>query len=153
MTAVIDSFTGEYDFLSNFHPSPVCLGTDRSFRATTVEHAFQALKTADLEEQLLVLTQPTPGKAKRAGRKVTMRGNWNVIRDGVMYDLLSKKFEDPILKEKLLATGDAELIEGNDWGDTYWGKCKGEGENILGILLMQVRVECGGFGPPNSLPV
>jgi predicted NAD-dependent protein-ADP-ribosyltransferase YbiA (DUF1768 family) len=41
----------------------------------------------------------------------------------------------------LLETGDAELIEGNDWGDTFWGVCGGKGNNFLGKLLMEVRKE------------
>ena len=43
------------------------------------------------------------------------------------------------LKEKLLATGDAELIEGNTWNDTYWGVCRGKGKNHLGKIIMEVR--------------
>ena len=52
---------------------------------------------------------------------------------------LGYKFIGTLLEPLLLATGDAELIEGNNWGDTYWGKCNGQGLNRLGILLMQIR--------------
>ena len=55
--------------------------------------------------------------------------------------LLRSKFSDPELAEALLATGDAELVEGNTWGDPFWGVYKGKGENMLGRLLMEVRGE------------
>jgi len=48
------------------------------------------------------------------------------------------------LKEKLLATGDEELVEGNDWNDRVWGKVDGVGENHLGRLLMKIRAELRG---------
>ena len=62
-----------------------------------------------------------------------------------MEDFLRQKFTDSDLKEKLLATGDAELIEGNHWGDVIWGVCNGIGENNLGKLLMNIRndLKCG----------
>lgn len=64
------------------------------------------------------------------------------MRDGVMLQLLRQKFlGDEELRRKLLRTGDAMLVEGNYWGDTYWGVCFGSGKNMLGKLLMQVREE------------
>ena len=56
-----------------------------------------------------------------------------------MLELLHLKFRHPVLKDQLLATGDVELIEGNDWGDEFWGVCCGKGSNNLGKLLMLVR--------------
>lgn len=56
-----------------------------------------------------------------------------------MKELIMIKFQNPLLKEKLLNTGDALLIEGNTWRDYYWGECKGKGENHLGKILMEVR--------------
>ena len=58
-----------------------------------------------------------------------------------MSQLLMEKFANPKLREKLLATGDEELIEGNDWGDLHFGidsKTR-KGENVLGKLLMEIR--------------
>lgn len=129
---LIDRFRGEYDFLSNFYLEDDC---------TTVEHFFQALKTKDTAEQEKILNAPTPGSAKRLGRTVKLRSDWEEIKDDIMYELVRDKFEDPELAEKLLATGEAELIEGNTWGDTYWGVCRGRGLNKLGRILMQVRAE------------
>lgn len=128
----IDSFIGEYRFLSNFYPSPID-------GYPTVEHAFQALKADNSEDMEYIRTRPTPGEAKRAGRKVKMKAGWNDIRLSVMRALVFKKFENEALKQKLLATGDAELIEGNTWNDTFWGVCKGVGENNLGKILMDAR--------------
>ena len=58
-----------------------------------------------------------------------------------MHGLLQQKFSFTVLKRQLLETGAAELIEGNYWGDRYWGVCKGVGDNWLGKLLMTVRKE------------
>jgi ribA/ribD-fused uncharacterized protein len=138
MTGQITSFTGEYEFLSNFSWSPVL---HDSIQYPTVEHAFQAAKTYDKDERRRIAALPTPGMAKRAGRKVKLRKNWNEMRVKVMRTLLRKKFLHPGLAGKLLATEDAELIEGNSWGDTFWGVCNGVGENRLGKLLMEIREE------------
>jgi hypothetical protein len=59
-----------------------------------------------------------------------------------MFELLHLKFTNDRLRDMLLATGNAELIEGNNWRDTFWGQCPiGTGANHLGRLLMQVRKE------------
>jgi hypothetical protein len=133
------SFSGEYSFLSNFHPSPVLMDGQQY---PTVEHAFQAAKTNSVAERQVIQMISTPGQAKRQGRKVTLRGEWEVIKLGVMLQLLRRKFDpDSVLAYELLATGDKELIETNTSNDTYWGVCGGKGENHLGKLLMQVRNE------------
>lgn len=135
----ITSFDGEHAFLSNFHPSPV------TFEGTiypTVEHAFQAAKTDDPRERAAVLAQATPGGAKRLGRRLTLRPDWDEARVPVMHVLVYEKFANhPDLAERLLATGDAELVEGNGWGDVFWGVCRGVGANNLGRILMQVRAQ------------
>lgn len=132
----IDNFVGEHRFLSNFSPSP--LEVDGQSYAT-VEHAFQALKTENPTEQEIVRNARTPGQAKKLGRRVTLRADWNTARVGVMKMLLEKKFSDKVLRSELLATGDAELVEGNYWNDRFWGVCRGSGENWLGKLLMEIR--------------
>lgn len=137
----IDSFSGEYDFLSNFYP----------LKDKTVEHWFQAMKTRDEEQQEWVLTAPTPGAAKKRGRKVTLREDWNDIRLEVMEMCLREKFSDPVLCQKLLDTGDAELIEGNTWNDTFWGVCRGKGENNLGKLLMELRTRLRNEKDPDAV--
>lgn len=133
---MINSFSGGYRFLSNFFFSPVVLD-DIEYR--TVEHAYQAAKTHDLAMRTRICLADTPGEAKRLGRKVVLRPEWETVKLDVMYWLVQQKFSNPALKRLLLATGEAELIEGNSWGDTFWGVSKGVGENHLGRILMRVR--------------
>ena len=148
MESVISRFEGEYEFLSNFYPSKIIYDIDDGhiIYAPTVEHAFQAAKTINWLEEPDILTAPTPGKAKRLGRKCELRKDWEEVKDNVMRKFLCKKFAIPELRQKLLDTGDAYLIEGNYWHDNHFGicyceKCKGKGENILGQLLMDIREE------------
>lgn len=139
MVPKIDKFEGEYRFLSNFWPAPI-LFCGVSYPST--EHAYQAFKSEDLEQRIFIAGIPSPGEAKRyARRNVTLRRGWDGMKLEVMLELLRLKFSNPALRVKLLATGQAELIEGNDWGDKFWGVHNGEGENWLGKLLMQVRDE------------
>lgn len=125
-------------FLSNFYPATVKYD---GCPYATVEHAYQAAKTTDLRWRLRVGSAFGPGAAKKLGRLVPLRRDWEQIKQRVMLELLRDKFRDPVLRDKLLATGDAELIEGNHWHDTYWGVCNGAGENHLGKLLMVLRGE------------
>lgn len=135
---MIDSFQGEFRFLSNFHSCNIRLGGELY---PSTEHAFQAAKTLDPIERMQIRADRNPGEAKRLGRKVKLRADWDSIRDDVMLACLRQKFSREPLRSKLLATGDQELVEGNTWGDRYWGQCDGEGLNKLGKLLMQVRHE------------
>lgn len=135
---MIDRFDGEYSFLSNFELSPF---TVNGVVFPTMEHYFQAMKATNQEDLLEITKAPTPGKAKRLGRKVKIRSDWEYIKKDIMLEGLRKKFAIPELKQKLLDTGDAYLEEGNTWGDCYWGVCNGTGENNLGKLLMRVREE------------
>jgi len=113
----------------------------------SVEHAYQAAKTNNWSERAWIIAAPTPAKAKRIGRSVTLRPDWDNIKVDIMYQILKSKFWLPKLKKQLLATNSATLIEGNTWHDNFWGncvcaKCKDvEGKNVLGTLLMQLRRE------------
>jgi len=136
---MIDKFDGtEFRFLSNFYPSKVVLD-DIEF--PTVEHAFQAAKTLDIEERLTIKEASTPGVAKIMGRHVALRLDWEEIKIDVMEALVRQKFNDPALREKLLATGDQILVEGNTWHDSFWGVYNGIGANNLGKILMKIRNE------------
>ena len=104
--------------------------------------AFQAAKTFDPDEKLAVAQATTPGSAKRLGGKVQLRPDWEQVKVGLMEDLVRLKFTTHAdLRAKLLATGDAELVEGNNWNDRFWGVCRGKGRNELGKILMKVRSE------------
>ncbi len=134
---MINSFNGEYKFLSNFYDSWV-IGVDGS-NYPTVEHAYQAAKTSDLLSIHEIRHARTPAEAKRLGRLAPLKSDWEEIKIKVMGFLLMQKFQDGILQDQLIETGNQNLIEGNTWGDTFWGVCNGVGENHLGRLLMKVR--------------
>lgn len=134
----IDSFDGEFAFLSNFYPAPVNFD-GRCYPNN--EAAFQAQKCPERRDEFIALGQQ-PGKQKRLGRKVPLRPDWEDVKDDVMHAICLCKFaQNPGLAQKLLATGNAELIEGNYWHDHYWGICNGTGQNKLGKILMQIRAE------------
>lgn len=138
----IDSFKGDYRWLSNFHMIDVEWQGD-TYRST--EHAYQAAKTEDPDQRREIREAKTPGKAKRLGQKVTLHKLWvekeRICKLATMKGILRKKFEDPLLREKLIQTGRHHLVEGNDWDDKFWGVCNGEGENHLGRILMDIRAE------------
>jgi ribA/ribD-fused uncharacterized protein len=133
MPEKIDSFTDDHRFLSNFEGK--------------VEWIFQAMKTTDWKEQVRVLSASTPGEAKKRGRKVTLRPDWDEIRLDVMEAAVREKFSQPLMARLLEETGDAELVEGNYWHDQFWGDCtcnhhyRSPGQNHLGKLLMKIREE------------
>ena len=136
---MINSFRGEHAFLSNFYTSSVYLDDEPYI---SVEHAYQAAKTLIYVERERIRRAPKPGDAKRLGKKVTLRSDWNEIRLSIMEDLLRQKFTlHKFLGEWLVETGDEELQEGNTWGDRYWGTVNRVGENHLGKLLMRIREE------------
>lgn len=140
---VISRFRGRYNFLSNFSPSPFELD-GRLW--PTVEHAFQAAKTEDKGLQEQIRTTEFSSMAKRLGRQVPLRKDWEKVKVEVMGGLLVCKFSKPTFKQLLLDTGKAYIIEGNKWHDNYWGVCQcakcmasGPAYNVLGHLLMGVR--------------
>ncbi len=143
---MINKFENEYAFLSNFYPSLIAPFGD-NITYPTVEHAFQACKTLNLKERESIANQPTPGKAKYLGRHVKLRSDWNEIKYTIMFQCVKEKFKIPELRQKLLATKDEKLIEGNQWHDNTWGdcqcpKCKSiPGKNYLGKILMEVRAD------------
>lgn len=132
-------FFGEYKWLSNFWPVQIEY-EGRVYGST--EAAYMATKTLDLELRDL-LTTYTPLEAKAVGAQIELRPDWNRLRTGVMLDVLQLKFKVPELRDKLLATGDLYLEETNYWNDKYWGRCKGQGLNMLGHLIMAVRKSIG----------
>ena len=150
-------FKDDSGYLSNFYPCFIVLdGT----QYPSVEHAFQAAKAKigdkhtyiDFSGKKITMlardyigSARTPGEAKRRGKNIKLRLGWEDMKLGVMEGLVRQKFSnDWYLAERLLKTGDAELIEGNWWGDTFWGVCMGKGENNLGKILMKVRGELKG---------
>lgn len=139
---MIDRFDGtQYSFLSNFYTAYVVW---EGIKYPTSEHAYQAAKTLNLELRKNVFgdMNSSPAVAKRAGRKIELRSDWESVKIDVMREIVRIKFQThPKLAEKLLATGNEELVEGNTWGDRFWGQVDGVGENWLGKILMEVREE------------
>ena len=134
----IRTFKNKNAFLSNFYPVSVYY---EGMRFSSVEHAFQAAKTNDLETRELFMIVPTAKEAKSFGRQVKLREDWESVKVDIMEMLLRQKFARHALREQLLNTQDSILINGNNYGDTFWGVCKGEGQNQLGRLLMKIRQE------------
>ena len=140
---MISGFSGKYRWLSNFFV--------HAFQYDgrlwdTVEHAFQASKAKHPDDYTAISEATTPGRAKRLGRKVELRDDWEDVKVGILTDIVTAKFEqNEALRSMLLSTMDAELVEGNNWHDNFWGnctcdKCKDiEGENWLGNVLMSIR--------------
>lgn len=144
MTDQILGFFDEYRFLSNFEGPGFTI--DGVFYKTN-EHFYQAWKAENVTDFMFVRQAKTPGEAKKRGRTVKIRPEWDEIKLAVMETGLRGKFntegddDQRIAAEKLLATGDAYLEETNGWGDTFWGVCGDTGSNHLGIQLMALREE------------
>lgn len=133
---VIDKFEGEYRWLSNFWH---CNVTWEGETYKSSEAAYQAAKTLDPVKRSM-FENVTAGMAKKMGNNLDLRPDWEEVKDSLMEEIVCLKFsQNNNLMKKLIDTGDAEIIEGNWWGDTYWGVCKGEGQNKLGKILMKLR--------------
>lgn len=139
----ITEFRGKYSWLSNYYAAPVCFD---GIVYPTNEHAFAAAKSTDVRHRQHISACATPGEAKRVGRHVRLREDWDTYRYTAMWQITCAKYdENPALAHKLVATGAALLVEGNTWCDQHWGTCRcGRhrsvwGSNILGIMLMHCR--------------
>ena len=138
---MINKFRGKYYFLSNFYEASI------EFDGITYQNneaAFQAQKVLN-NSQKERFSNLNPQKAKKLGRQVKLRSDWEKVKDNYMYEICKAKFtQNPELAERLLATGEEKLVEGNKWNDTYWGVCNGRGKNKLGKILMKIRSELRG---------
>jgi len=141
---IINSFNGDFGFLSNFSPHSF---VDRwGIEWQTSEHYYQAAKTNNRTHKVIIGRCTTPGKAKKAGQKVELVENWKNKKVSVMYRVLKMKFDQNLdIQQKLKSTFEYKLIEGNYWHDNYWGNCfcdkckKIIGQNYLGNILMIIR--------------
>lgn len=141
---MIDKFDGENSFLSNFYTANTVYG---GLIYDNNEDAFQAAKVLD-DHVRITFTRLEPALAKRKGRQVELRPDWEDVKENIMFEIVRSKFvNNSRLARRLIATKDHILIEGNTWHDNYWGncscpKCKNiEGKNTLGKILMHVRKE------------
>lgn len=147
---VVPKFDGEFSFLSNFSPSPISFDAGGGVLCfNTGEHAFQAAKykamTGTNQEKIDYIKSQwhsvKPNEAKYLGRSVKIDLQlWESIRIDCMREVVFQKFHQNVdLRKRLLETGGAMLVEGNDWGDKFWGRCDGRGYNLLGSILMECR--------------
>ena len=135
---MIDVFRGKYSFLSNFYEIPIRYA---GIEFGSTEAAFQAMKCKHFEERIR-FENLNPSEAKRLGREIELREDWEEVKDQIMYDICKQKFSrNEDLKIKLIQTGQEPIIESNTWHDYYWGQCNGKGLNKLGKILMQIREE------------
>ena len=137
---MINEFSGKYRFLSNFWS---CYVSYAGEYYPSVENAYQAAKMANSEDRKRFLDIKA-SEAKKLGRVLPQRDDWEDERLDIMYQLVRQKFQDEMLSPLLIDTEDEELQEGNWWGDTFWGTVNGKGENHLGKILMKVRTELRG---------
>lgn len=140
MTLPILQFKNQYSFLSNFYPVEFVWDNIVWHHS---EGAYQAAKTLDCEERLKISKMISPVTAKRAGKRIQLRSDWEEVKVGVMHEIVKAKFnQNPHLKVMLIDTGDADLEEGNTWNDRIWGICplgSSQGLNYLGEILMSLR--------------
>ena len=133
---MISDFRGENSFLSNFYPTRVSF---EGLVYLSSEAAYQAQKTIDPDFKLKFCTISAKD-AKYLGSTIKIRPDWNNIKDDIMTRVVKCKFEqNNTIRKKLTDTLNDELVEENTWNDTYWGKCRGKGMNMLGKILMEVR--------------
>jgi len=143
----VGCFRGDNFFLSNHYMADNFSIDMDGMTFPSSEHCYMAAKTLDRAEREKICHARSPGQAKRLARKLghKQRKNWYHVQEDVMLEILRRKFSHLELAEKLLSTGDTYLVEGNTWGDTWWGMAmedgKLEGYNRLGHCLMRVRKE------------
>lgn len=166
---MINLFKDTYRWLSNFYLSPVKY---EGIWFPCSENAYQAKKSSHLSNEEIAryigaenmvkyqlsldmknlgyyyFSKIKPSEAKKMGKTIPARPDWETIKVDVMKDIIRLKFtQSSKLKTRLLATGDEELVEGNLWHDNFWGnctcsKCRSiKGTNMLGKILMEVREE------------
>ena len=141
----INKFRGKYFFLSNFYGHLVeydgltYKNNEAAFQSAKVPKGKQVRSRGGQLVTRDLFTDLEPNEAKRLGRQVALRDDWENVKLKVMATIVTNKFKDPALRKKLLDTGDADLVEGNTWHDQEWGAYKGVGNNYLGKILMVVR--------------
>jgi ribA/ribD-fused uncharacterized protein len=133
-----------YGCFSNFAPYSIQEG---GLLWLTSEHYYQAWKFLDYETRERIRLMPKPGDAAREGRRrdLPLREDWEEIKVSVMLQAVLFKFEQhEDIKQILLGTGDARIVERTD-RDSYWGDGPdGKGRNMLGQVLQIVRAHLRG---------
>jgi hypothetical protein len=138
---MIASFENEYFYLSNYFESDFVF---HGLHYKSVEHAYQSMKATSVEDAEKIRLAKTPDDAKKLSRTIEIRNDWDLVKRSLMKEIVKQKFlQNSLLLSNLLNTYSEEIVEGNWWGDRYWGVCNGTGENQLGKILMELRSELG----------
>lgn len=134
---MINEFQGEYRWLSNFVECDI---EYNGFIYPSVENAYQAAKMKNKEDALKFLYL-TSGQAKRLAKTLPIRNDWGKLKIYYMREFLIQKFSQKPYRDLLMDTCGLDIIEGNRWGDKYWGVClkTNNGQNNLGKLIMGIR--------------
>lgn len=131
------------NWFSNFIPFKAPL-SDGLLVYPTPEHYYQAQKSMSHFERARIAKLDTPGQAKRSGKKMQMRPDWERVKWIVMMRAQLWRVETDLEFAEKLLTNDLVIIERNTWHDNYWGicicdKCPKSGKNMLGKILMNIR--------------
>jgi hypothetical protein len=136
---MITEFRGQWTKFSNYSHCSIWY---EGHIYPSVEHAYQAAKSLNEEERRKIRHLPTANQAKQAGKKIDLRKDWDKVKLQIMEILVREKFSQEPERSILLSSKNEELIEGNWWGDKFWGQSPlGNGQNHLGKLLMKIREE------------
>lgn len=141
---MIEVFRGKYAWLSNFAECEIIY---KGVKYLSVEHAYMSAKSKDPKWKEYCRTEPLASNVKKESgkikqsKKIKLIKDWDDKREEIMKELLSFKFSKSPFKEKLISTGSEYIQEGNTWNDLFWGVDlkTGLGENVLGLLIMQIR--------------
>ncbi len=135
-------FRKELAFLSNFYEAPFEIN---GVKYKTVEHYFQSEKATGSKDKEKIIIAKTPADAKRLGKQIELRSDWDEVKDQVMFDgILNKFLQNKDIAEKLIKL-EGEIVEYNKWHDNYWGFClckrcqRKKKLNKVGKILMEVR--------------
>ena len=135
----IKEFQGEYRWLSNFYDCDIIIN---DIKYKSVEHAYQSMKTADINWKMVCSDfNNSAGKIKKYSKNIKVDSDWKNKNVDIMYSLLVQKYNKEPFYSLLLNTGDSIIQEGNTWNDTFFGidLKTGIGKNVLGILIMKIR--------------
>lgn len=128
-------------YLSNWYPASIFL---KGKIWPSSEHYYQAQKLVGTPNEEICRRLESPRLTFEYTRRpeIAVRPDWEDEKLNVMHDAVMAKFtQNPELKEKLLATGDLDIVE-NSPVDSFWGVgADGKGKNMLGRIIMQVRAQ------------
>lgn len=128
-------FQGDYRWLSNFAPCDILYD---GVIYPSVENAYVAAKTTNPSARRQLETC-SPNDAKSIGRTLPLRKHWDQLRVPLMRQFLIQKYNQEPYRQLLINTEGRYIEETNWWNDQFWGVCGGKGENILGVLIMDIR--------------